>query len=535
MSSLYLNYICVSNDPTLIQTIEEHLGASTFESIASLEESVERLRTINADFPSALILDLQQNDRQSLSWISSIRNHHPLANIPIIAITPLQKKELSTKLGLYKNISEIHPHQLDHLSMYMEMLVDEHLIDRPPERAHPYSLEFFADLWREGLSASILLDNGRSFTIYRGGLEKVSDQEKITQALFSSPPLLQQKTSHKNGDWIRLGEVLWKQVLPYCESGFLRYRKWLHFIPTKDAFRALELPISLETRRLLFNTESTERLIDRIRSIGSTIPVIERDIEALFLLGLYYFDLRKNNANEEASVQYQNSDDSLEPAINWNEWLHIALDEELSKRFTVNPWDAFQFRYDQDLSLQFAQKRKQYRVFEELSSPIAKRKYQQLLDHLSSLEIKLSQSLHLYQLYGFPTDPEKEELYFTALTHMDAFRFGEAKHVLVQLNLSNPIYRANLAWASFLEDPSQAKLAFELLAPILRAKKVSLLFSFYAAILHTHLGQWSQAKKLSKKLLARKNSIQFRRILWCCQKREAYPLSFSLFGSATGN
>ena len=517
MNNPYQNYLSISENKSFHQQIQQVLG-TPYHPPLSFDANI--LPKMEKDSPYVLCIDGTEAS-STLSLIRMLRNRHPLANIPMIVIFPAQDS-FGTKLSHYKNISALAIEDIESdLSMYLEIAIDEQFIDRDQEQPDSYSMEFFSNLWREGRSAKILLETSRSFSIHRGGVLSLSDIPALRKALYSSPPQYQILDVVENGDWISVGNVLWEEARKYCHPTFLTHRKWLYFTPTKHSFRALELPISLPTRKLLFSTDAEEPLLRRIRSLNLNIPQVEQDIEVLFLLGLYSFQVNEDVLKEDPHAKKKQSTPSqLSPAEGWDSWLEEGLLEQWTQRQIRNPWKALRFDPQKDLAEQLATRRENLLAFRESSIKSKQQKrYQQCLDHLNTSSRILAFSLHLYECYGYPTQMEDEDLFFEALSLLEERQSKQAVLILESLPKENPRYKAFLGWALFLSDNSEAKTAYELLSASLKGKKSSIFFATISCAIQVHLKQWTIAEKNIRHLITLYNTEQLRTLLWYCQSK----------------
>ena len=517
MNSPYQNYISISENENFYQQITSAVGDSLHTPHSFADDIV---RSIQEDSPYALILD-GSSSFLALSLIKKLRNRHPLANIPIIVVFSFNNS-FGEKLSFFKNISALSIEDVPHeLSMHLEIAIDEQFTDRSPDQTHSYSMEFFADLWREGGSATILLESKRSLSIHRGGILSLTDLPKIKQALYSSPPQYKELETTQNGDWISVGTLLWEEAKKYCHSGFLKHRKWLLFVPSQNSFRALELPLSLPTRKLLFSTDVERPLIRRIRELKINIPQIEQDIEILYLLGLYSF--QKTESREHLSLKTQElvRPSSLLPKQDWESWLEESLLEQWQKRHQVNPWTALGFVPEKDLSEQLQKRKENLQIFKTLPSSKAPKMLQQVIDHLEASTRTLAFSKHLYDVYGYPEHQEDEENFFQALAFLEENRAEKAVEILQELPEDNIRYQAFLGWALFLSNKKETKIAFELVSLALNQTKTSIFFETIACTIRIHLQQWNIAEKKLRFLLKVYNTEQLRTLLWYCQSRQA--------------
>ena len=516
MDKPYQNYLSVSDDQDFHQQISSVAGEPLHRSHSFTDDI---LRTIQQDSPYLLILD-GSSPKDTISLIKRLRNRHPLANIPVIVVTSPQYS-FGTTLSLFKNISALAIEDVPfELKMYIEIAVDEQFIDRSLDQTHSYSMEFFADLWREGGSVTVLLENERSFTLHRGGVLSLADLPTIEKSLFSPPPRYQRIESKKNGDWISVGTILWRETQRYCRSGFLKHRKWLIFIPTQYSFRALELPISLPTRKLLFSTETDKPLIHRIRELQLNIPQIEQDIEALYLLGLYSFQKTETQQYLGAQNQTEETESTLVPKENWNDWLEESLQEQWRKRHLPNPWTALDFSPEKDLASQLEKRTENIKIFTTISSPYSQKKLQQIIDHIEFSKPLLAFSKHLYEIYGYPAHPDQEESFFQALALLRERNIAQASTLIQNLPNENLIYRAFKGWILFLSADDEHKKAFELISSSLHQTKTSVVFELLACIVLLHLQQWNIAERRLLFLVNIYNTEQLRSLLWYCQSQQ---------------
>ena len=283
-----MDYLLISKNAQLSQEIYQIIGSSRRYIQTSLQEALSYLEE---RFPDVVILDVASFQEDSLRFISSLRLMHPMANILIIAITTSEDKDLRDRLFLFSNITEVDRDRLkQELTMSLEISISQHLTERSEDLPHPYTLEQMADIWREGQSGKLLLHNQRQIKLQMGGVQQLIDLPLLEEMLFQPPVHFTKEKASTTGDWIVVGDLLWNSVQKWCHPGFLRYRKWLRFIPTQQAHRAMDLDLNLQTRRLLFSTDDKQPLLNRLREKSLRIQQVEKDLESLYLLGLYTFD-----------------------------------------------------------------------------------------------------------------------------------------------------------------------------------------------------------------------------------------------------
>lgn len=512
----YQNYLSISEAEEFHQEVGSILGTAPHGEQSFADDT---LHAIKNNSPYVVILDGSAHQK-TLSLIKTVRNRHPLANIPIIVITAPQNS-FGAKLSLYQNISALSREDMPfELKTYVEIAVDEQFTDRNPDQTHSYTIEFFADIWREGRSAIILLSNSRSLTIHRGGVLSLSHISFIQKALYLPPPQYKQIESTKNGDWISVGSLLWSEAKKYCHSGFLKHRKWLLFVPSQYSFRALELPISLPTRKLLFSTNAGLPLVQRIRELKLNIPQIEQDIEILYLLGLYSFQKTKSQEHFSLKAQDTTKSSSLLPREDWNTWLEESLLEQWRRRHLFNPWASLDFNPKENLSEQLEKRKENLKIYQTLSSANSQRKRQQIIDHIEHSSQLLALSKHLYEIYGYPEYPEQEELFFQALSYLKEKKLEDALQILNNLPEENTIYQAFLGWGIFLRDDEQLKRGFELVSKALHGQQASIFFETLACAIQVYLKQWNMAEKKIRFLLKNYHTEQLRSLLWLCQSKQ---------------
>jgi len=511
----------------LLISVDDHLNNDIYEVIGEPKRPVKRdlqqaLSYLEERFPDVIIIDLSSFEEDTLRFISSLRLMHPMANIPLLIITTELSSKLHDSLFIFSNITEVERERLsDNLAMYLEISIDQHLHDRPDELAHPYTLEQIADIWREGLSGKLLLHNQRQIKLQMGGIEQLSDLELLEQMLFQPPVYFKKEAHESTGDWITVGDILWKHAQRWCQPGFLRYRKWLRFIPTSQAHRAMDLDLNLQTRRLLFSTNSELPLLNRLREKSLRIQQVEKDLETLYFLGLYTFtsvEVSKIQGNIDRS---NNQDDLILPENEFELFLIEGIEEAWKSREHPNPWSAFQLDPTLPLTEQLTSKKENYQLYLQVRSISAQRKINQVLSYLESLENWLSPIIHLYKIYGFPADPNgpEETLFCAGYRHLQQQQIHQAHEAFSQLSQEEARYRAYFGWSLFLLDNSQGQKALGLMEDALQASQSSIILHCYAAVILAKLEQWKHAEHRIRTLLQKHNFEQLRSLLWYCQKR----------------
>jgi hypothetical protein len=513
-----MDYLLITTNDTLVAEIDTILGAPKRAVQASLQNSLVYLED---KFPEAIILDIDAYGSPSLRFISSLRLMHPMANIPIVALTNDAQNKLQEQLYLFSNITEIEPRRIEQdLLMYMEISIDQHLNERTDALAHPYTLEQIADIWREGLSGKLLLHNQRQITLSMGGIKKRADLTLLEEMLFQPPAYFRKTTAESSGDWITVGDILWNHVQKWCHPGFLRYRKWLRFIPTTQAHRAMDLDLNLYTRRLLFATDDQKSLLERLREKSLRIQQVEKDLESLYFLGLYTFApvvAKKIEAlgSTVLSEQLILVDEDLQI------FLEESIDESWDARNQPNPWCSFCLDPKTSLNEQLQNKIENHTSFLQVNSPSAKRKAIQVITHLKNLENKLGPIVNLYKIYGFPDDPngQDETNFWVGYHSLQKKSYRKAYEAFSQIIDKTPRYQAYLGWSLFLHDSSQAEKALRLMQPALTPTQTSIVIHCYATTIMGHLNQWEHAEHRLRILLQEHNFEQIRSMLWYCKSR----------------
>ena len=514
-----MDYLLISNNIELCSRIHQTIGPSKRPQQRLLSEALSYLEQ---QFPDAVLLDFSSFGDDSLKFISSLRSLHPLANILVVAITTASTSPLCLeKLSLFSNITQVDTTQIEQeLSLLMEISIAQHLTERDETLAHPYTLEQMADIWREGQSVRLLLHNHRSLKLQMGGVLRLEDLEQMKEMFFSPPTHVESVATETTGDWIAVGDLLWTEVQKWCSPGFLRYRKWLRFLPTNQAHRAMDLDLDLQTRRLLFATDEQMPLLNRLRAQSLRIQQVERDIEALYLLGLYHFSSTETTKIEATGHSSYNALPAL-PEKEFQQFLVEAINEDWTRRLDPHPWSAFGLRPDHSLDKQIQDKLDLYSLYQQVQSPSAQRKLTQLTTYLKSLETYLSPLLHLYEIYGYPEDfsGEEETQFYLGYRLLQQRSIESAHTAFSKLPTDNIRYQAYQGWTLFLLDQANAKEAFQMLTPAILTEKSSPLFQCYAAVLQTYLNQWRQAEQRMRTLIQQRNFEQFRSLLWYCQSR----------------
>ena len=161
-----MDYLIISTDDLLSDEITKIIGSSSRKVQRDLSQA---LIYLEVRFPEVILLDLASFGEEALTFISSLRLMHPLANILIVAINEGYNKNLKDGLFLFSNITEVERQRLsEDLLMYMTVSIDQHLKERREDLAHPYTLEQIADIWREGQSGKLLLHNQRQIKLQMG-------------------------------------------------------------------------------------------------------------------------------------------------------------------------------------------------------------------------------------------------------------------------------------------------------------------------------------------------------------------------------
>ena len=533
--NLDFNHMILSQNTTCIDSIQSLLGKSKHPSITETNEVIQYL---NEQLPNILVLDFESYPQPPIALITAIRDFFPMANIPIIAITPdnfeTSQNDVWSQLTA---LNIVQKQDVDSsLVIFAEMIMDEYFTLDYRNRPHPYTLHMVSRIWRTQESCILLFENNRKLEFHQGAVRSPQDLSLLSELLLLSPPIKLDFNTDTIGNWLDMGELLFQHTQIFCKSGFLRFRKWLRVDSREFSEQIKDLPLPIHTRKLLFSTNSQDSLLKRIRTLSLRITQIEKDLEALYKLQLIHFEFISNVegiTQNDSGLPHQ----GLQiPKERWTTFLHSNLHHEWQKRMRLdsiessifNPWLTFHWNPKQELCAQVQETKRKYQVFEELTDPVSKRKLNQLQEYLSFLEQDLKKWQHLYQVHQFPIDLNDESNFYQALHYYRHYQFSKAFDILDadRTAVLTPLFKG---WLFFCCQPQEnAREGLILLEPYLEQHS-SPWIHCWAAIMQMHLQHWKGAEQRLLHVLEHFNSEQVRHLYWMAQKRELPPQSTWLF------
>jgi tetratricopeptide (TPR) repeat protein len=192
----------------------------------------------------------------------------------------------------------------DELPDDLVMRLKQHILShqRPDidGQANPYSLDLIGRIWRQSLNGFIHLKNTNiSITMCDGGLINPDEIPILEHALTQPGLSFVSNNSFGLGDWYTVGQILFNAARTRTREGFYHTHRKKVLKARPKASRTEQLPLSEGILPLLSDRRTINQpLSRRLASLKIDPAQIEQDLEVLWLLGLYRFQVMQTSRSQ---------------------------------------------------------------------------------------------------------------------------------------------------------------------------------------------------------------------------------------------
>lgn len=175
----------------------------------------------------------------------------------------------------------------------LQQIIQTHQRPEVSGQANPYSLDLIGRIWRQSLNGFIHLRNTNvSITMCDGGLIDPDEIPILEHALTQPGLTFVPNNNFGLGDWYTVGQILFNAARTRTNEGFYqRHRKKILKARPK-ASRMEQLPLCESILPLLNDRRTANQPLNRrLNSLQISPNQIEQDLEVLWLLGLYRFQV----------------------------------------------------------------------------------------------------------------------------------------------------------------------------------------------------------------------------------------------------
>lgn len=531
MLSSVVKHLCVGVDDTTHQHLVESVDGTV---LTGSSDHPILYQQILEQWPHSIIIN-SHDQNFSADWCFRLRSKFAVAEIPLVVILHQTDSELEEQLSLLPRLSVFHAHEenLDTLTMFVEMLVDEYTRDPFYEKQpNLQTIHRISQIWIKQQSAQITYGrlndtgdwtSGYRLVLHRGGVIDTAGIEKLTQALCDPHPTIVQTDHNQMGDWLGVGEALYLALTQSTRPGFLRLRQWYSLQPNgAQADVAKDLPLSLPTRKLLFAKHtSTESIAQRLRNLEIRSMQVETELEILVRLGLY---LISPTDHHDPLINTGKTPTLPEvPPTRWPAFIKQTRLDIWQQIHSSNLWDRFHWNCETTIEAQYTQTLKRLQDIEQsdsLTNANARRDWHQIYDILGHTKNVLQRWEHVWIALGGLDDSE-QLIFSTALDTLKLQQYERANQILKKQE--HPLLQGLQTWTASIVDhqhkqPHSVRTHLMNLDSILCSIPHPLpLFEAYKTVMYMMLEQWSMAKRQAHQL---PNSHQTRALQNAIQKRQ---------------
>jgi hypothetical protein len=526
MLACSIRHLVLSQDQTLLSNLMANLEGE----ILMAEPTVNNIHAkIESHWPYTIIVDTANTPLDS-AFFYRIRKPFDVAEIPMVIIVHESNPDFEEQLSLLSRVIIFHAHEEDWqtLPTFVEMLVDEYLRD-PFYEQHPnlQTLQRLSQLWITQQSARIYYgrlneegtwEKGFGLTLHRGGVTTPNGLQDLEHVLCDPNPEIVLQSNNTLGDWLGVGESMYRALKHWTRPGFLRIRQWYSLQtrgPTSDV--AKDLPLSLPTRKFLFGKHDPfDTIADRVRTLGLRNMQIESEIEILVRMGLY--SIKTNTVIEKTIAKQEQENLPQVPPERWQQFLKDSLKDAWAQAQIPNKWNRFDWNASLEPTPQLERTLQQWTIFESLESPDCKRLLCQLKDVAHETHQQIDRWHNTFQVHRTPNNLEQIDFWMALSAMMRCDHNTACQHLSKH---EHPVLKGLFLWLQCIKDQhdqSAILTHFRKFNEVLQNGNHQIpIFEAYACVMHMMLEHWPMANNRVNTL---HNSHQTRMLRSAIQNRQ---------------